>query len=162
MLVSSKHLSLASPVFRKLLNSKLLEGEALRINKCLDLALPEDDVYAFSLIMKIVHLRNNSLPSTVSLSTLTSLAVLVDKYEFHESVTAWAGPWAAKVSKAPLHYRNEFAYWICVCWVFGLSDKFAKITAGASKQLRSTGIYGGLGAERLSNILPIPLSITSK
>jgi hypothetical protein len=88
LLVSSKHLSLASSVFRRLLKSSLWEGEVFRANGTVTLSLLDDNVTAFSLIMKIVHVQNSQIPAIISESLLTSVAILVDKYDFHESVTS--------------------------------------------------------------------------
>jgi hypothetical protein len=90
MVVSSKHLSLSSAVFRALLNNKMQEGDTLRRQGSLELSLHDDNVSAFAIIMNIIHGRNNSLPDKVPFQTLVNLAVLVDKYNFHESVTPWA------------------------------------------------------------------------
>ncbi|EPE28619.1 hypothetical protein GLAREA_09740 [Glarea lozoyensis ATCC 20868] len=163
MLVSSKHLALSSPVFRALLTGGLKEGEVLRSEGFVTFPLPEDDVHAFSLIMNIIHARNNSLPNEVSLSTLTSVAILVDKYRFYESVTPWARLWITKYDlKRPATVCKELTGWLCISWVFGLPDEFARATATAALHITSTGIYGTPRGKELSEALPIPASINTK
>jgi hypothetical protein len=161
MRVSSKHLSLSSSVFRTLLKSGFQEGEALRTNGTVYLSLPDDDVKALSLIMKIIHAQNTQLPPVILLSTLASLAVLVDKYNFHESVTPWAAKWAGVLG--PIDQDdicNELSGWIAISWVFKLPDLFAQATAVAGRNMSSKGIYDTRGGEELSQCLPIPESVT--
>jgi hypothetical protein len=97
MVVFSKHLSLSSSVFRTLLNNKMQEGDILQREKSLKLTLDDDDTFAFALIMNIIHARNNLLPDEVTFATLVNLAILVDKYNFNDSVTLWARRWATNL-----------------------------------------------------------------
>jgi hypothetical protein len=87
--------------------------------------LPDDDVTALSLIMEIIHVQNTQLPPAIPLSTLASLAVLVDKHNFHESVTPWAEKWAAVLG--PVDEDNickKLSGWIAISWVFNLPAFF--------------------------------------
>jgi hypothetical protein len=169
MVVSSSHLSLSSLVFRAMLRRNFAEAESLRNQGSVTISLPDDDVYAFSLIMNIIHLRNNSLPREVTLSTLTSFAILVDKYGFHEAVTTWVESWLAKLHKKPTSYNfgKEVICWICLSWVFGLSKEFAEATKIAAWGITSAGLYGGADhggtdMQRLSECLPTPGAITGR
>jgi hypothetical protein len=163
MLVSSKHLSLSSSVFRSLLKSGFQEGETLRKEGSVTLSLPEDDVYAFSLIMNIIHARNTLLPSEVTLSTLTSLAILVDKYAFHDSVTPWAKFWVTALDPVFPHcICEELFCWISVSWVFRLSEEFAYATEIASENMTAVGMYEIPRGQELSECLPIPEAVISR
>lgn len=78
--VSSKHLILASAMFRKMLGSdQFFEGRTLHSNGNLVIPL-SDDSEALIILMYIVHGMTNLVPRKVTLDTLTKLAILIDYY----------------------------------------------------------------------------------
>src|SRR5262245_54904596 len=84
VLTSSKHLMLASPVFRAMLrprSHRLSEADALMRVGNVSIPLPEDNLPAMSLILKILHHRYSDVPRKIPLSLLAQVAVLVDKYD---------------------------------------------------------------------------------
>ncbi|EME88561.1 uncharacterized protein MYCFIDRAFT_85006 [Pseudocercospora fijiensis CIRAD86] len=82
--VSSKNLMRASPVFAALLGPQFREGQAKRSSQDpLEVALPEDDGNAMSMICQQLH-PGHKLPSgpaaKMDVATILDYAVLVDKY----------------------------------------------------------------------------------
>lgn len=86
LLVSSRHMILASRVLKAMLRGPFIEGQTLRESGEFEIALSEDDTIAFIILMDIVHGRTSRVPRTVTLNLLTTLSLLVDKYELLEAV----------------------------------------------------------------------------
>jgi hypothetical protein len=56
MLVSSRHLMLASPVFKAMLqHSNFKEGQELHVNGKVEIPLPDDDPEAFKILLDIIQ-----------------------------------------------------------------------------------------------------------
>src|SRR5689334_541163 len=97
MLVSSKHLSLASKVFKAMLLPNFREGSDLARNGKTVIPLPDDDVGSMSVIMSIIHAGCRKVPEKVTASQLSKLALVVDKYKLHNSITFHARKWFGKL-----------------------------------------------------------------
>jgi hypothetical protein len=81
MLVSSKHLTSASPVFKAMLrNGSFQEGRTLAAAGKVTIPLPEDDSTAMKILLDILHHRSRQVPKTVTLKELAHLMILGDKY----------------------------------------------------------------------------------
>ncbi|KAF7945757.1 uncharacterized protein EAE97_004795 [Botrytis byssoidea] len=93
ILVSSKHMSFASPVFKAMLTGEFREAVELREKGGTKIPLPDDDVDAMITLVKVIHGRLKSISKCTNLILLTKIAILVDKYQCHEStefaVKAW-------------------------------------------------------------------------
>ncbi|KAF4629274.1 hypothetical protein G7Y89_g8873 [Cudoniella acicularis] len=85
MLVSSKHLMLASPVFKVMLGNQNLK----------------------SILMNIVHGHTRKVPRRVSLRALSRLSILVDKYQMLGVVELFSDTWIQFLKK-DLPPSNEF------------------------------------------------------
>jgi len=78
--VASSVLSLASPVFRKMLGPDFLEGQAARSADAPKLiSLPEDDPTAAMLLLSLLHFEPPS-SETITAVNLAKLAEMADKY----------------------------------------------------------------------------------
>lgn len=98
MLVSSKHLSLASKVFKAMLLPNFREGSALARNGKTTIPPPDDVVGSMSIIMSIIHAGCRKVPEKVTESQLSKLALVVDKYKFHNPVIVYAQMWIGNLS----------------------------------------------------------------
>ncbi|KAK3112008.1 hypothetical protein LTR53_012150 [Teratosphaeriaceae sp. CCFEE 6253] len=79
--VASVVLSLASPVFRKMLGPRFLEGQAPRsADEPQDIVLPEDDPIATALLLRIIHFQQ-PVDESVKPFLLTNFATVADKYD---------------------------------------------------------------------------------
>ena len=91
LLVSSKILSLASPVFDKMLNSRFKEG---LINQQdwgkPRIVLPADDEKGIELVCRILHYCRSQMPPKISDVLLYSVALVCDKYDCVSALQAWA------------------------------------------------------------------------
>ena len=101
--------------------------------------LPEDNPAAFLIILYLIHGQLRQVPRKINLRMLTELAILVDKYEFSETVEMLLDYWLQDLtSTIPLTLNNDLLPWICISWVFKKSEIFKKVTKIA--QMESEGL----------------------
>jgi hypothetical protein len=92
LLVSSKVLSVVSPVFTAMFNRGFQEGENL-FAKSFQPVHFSDDPEAMTILCNILHHKNREIPRLLTLQTLSSIAVLCDKFDCTEVVTPWSTLW---------------------------------------------------------------------
>lgn len=149
--VSSKHLILASPVFKRMLQVSFKEGQQLSSQGHTELPLPDDNPAALLVLLNLIHGQTRKVPRAVDLWMLTELAILVDKYELLETTEIVMEHWFQGVeSDIPLSFTDDLLPWICLSWVFKKPEIFKKVTRVA--QLESEGLLE-------VNQLPIPQSV---
>ncbi|KLJ13443.1 hypothetical protein EMPG_11633 [Blastomyces silverae] len=148
---SSRHLILASTVFRAMLQRKFSECNALHETGSVEIPLPADDPDAFLIILNIIHGYMRRVPTELDLDTYTQVAVLADKYDVHEAVEIFANFWFEKLKPdIPQTYTDDIPGWICICWVFNRPEEFKYLTRLALRQGRQNLPLADL---------PIPASI---
>lgn len=151
MRVSSRHLVLASPVFRAMLRRRFNESNVLRTTGSVEIPLPEDDPDIFMILLNIIHGYVRRVPLTIDIQTFAQISILVDKYDIRESVELFAHCWFDKLEPTlPDEYTDDIPAWICICWMFDKPKSFEHTTRLALKY--------GKGNLRLGD-LPIPSSI---
>lgn len=92
MLVSSKHMMLASPFFKAMLKGGVFkEGRKLKSNGKVEVPLPDDNPDHFRAILDIIHGRNRQVPRTMDLVSLVEVSILVDNYQKAEAVESFSG-----------------------------------------------------------------------
>lgn len=124
-LVSSKILSLASPVFSKMLSPNFHEGMQMTDSNCLMISLHDDDPLAMETMLKIFHYKGPNLGGPMTAERLAVLAIHCDKYDCFQALKSWIHIWfsnfgfnltaegygflmlAAHVSRGP----NQFSKW---------------------------------------------------
>lgn len=130
--VSSRHLQVASPWFRRALAKECwVEGQP--VNERYRLLAHDWDEQALLLILNIFHLRNKQVPRSVSLETLAKVAVLVDYYECGEALDLFTSMWIDDLKKTdlPSMYCRDLILWIWIAWIFNLEPQFQSATAVA-------------------------------
>ncbi|KAG4440524.1 hypothetical protein IFR05_003994 [Cadophora sp. M221] len=130
MLVSSKHLMLASPVFKAMLQrGTFLEGKKLQSGGAVVIPLPDDDPDIFQILLNIVHGRVRQVPNQVSVKVMTGLSILVDKYQMHEIVELYVRTWMPELKKSlPAKLDSTLLSWISICYVFRISAEYQHVT----------------------------------
>ncbi|KAF7863206.1 hypothetical protein EAF04_007289 [Stromatinia cepivora] len=161
VLVSSKHMSLASPVFKIMLEGSFKESLELKTKGSLTLPLPEDDPVAMRILIDLIHGRGDSVPEAVHLHIFTALAVLADYYRCSAVARVCANLWKRKILELSLweHSEARIASWICVTWVFNLSLEFEEATGRIIRQF-PYGLGEILARNQLE--LPIPTTVIKK
>lgn len=150
LLGSSQVLSLASPVWNKTLNPpfpKLVSKEGGNNNiqdKQIDFS--EDDTEALLLLLRIVHLQFNKIPSRLEFDTILNVAILCDKYDCVGVVKPWLPLWL--VNEDTQCDKPGYEEWLFIAWVFGREKLFQSLatqlllgmkTNGEGESLASTG-----------------------
>jgi len=96
LLVSSKVLTLISPIFSAMLGPSFREGKELSRSTLFvpfEKALQEDDPEAMRLLCLLTHSKSDSIPKEMPLSTVLKLVVLCDKYDCMEVMRLLARLW---------------------------------------------------------------------
>lgn len=152
-LLSSRHLSLASPVFSTMLSGGWKESTVLdewprknagvdnrgtpnsEAQPCYQITTSEWNTEAFSLLMNIIHGHHRKVPPEVELEMLAHFSILVDYYKCHEITEFFAKFWIAKFTAClPRDHCPSSMIWIFVSWVFSNASIFEKMTELAVKE----------------------------
>jgi hypothetical protein len=127
--VSSKHLILASHYFRSILRGDFKEGVDLRTTKVTEIPLVEDHPAALLILLNIIYGHTRRVPRAVDFRILTRIAVLVDKYQFHEVAEMFTNTWVEKLrGSMPTSLTDDLRAAICIYWVFRKSSEFKRVT----------------------------------
>ncbi|PPJ57385.1 hypothetical protein CBER1_01434 [Cercospora berteroae] len=95
--VSSKVLSLASPVFKTMLGPNFKEGKKLSELGTLDLPLPDDDGADMMIICNILHMRHSKLDRRLEVKKLEDVSILADKYNCTMALGPIAEHWVREL-----------------------------------------------------------------
>ncbi|KAH7231445.1 hypothetical protein B0J15DRAFT_505963 [Fusarium solani] len=126
--VSSKHLKLASPVFRAMLDGPWREGTASN-GSCRSISASDWNKDALLILLNIVHGHHREVPKSLNLETLCKLATIVDYYKCHEIVEIFADRWLRTMGNGmPTFHSPESTLCLCVAWVFRWPEQFECMT----------------------------------
>ncbi|GAB1318148.1 BTB domain-containing protein [Madurella fahalii] len=126
--VSSRHLILASPVFKAALTGPWKEGIKAQ-NGCLEIEAEDWDVDALLIAMNVIHCRLNRVPLALGLEDLSKVAGLVDYYQLHDAFYLHKLHWIPALKEnLPKLYNRELMLWISIAWVFNDDDIFTDTT----------------------------------
>ncbi|KAE8453983.1 hypothetical protein EG329_007759 [Mollisiaceae sp. DMI_Dod_QoI] len=135
MIVSSRHLMLASPVFKAMLRlDGFKEGHKLESAGKAEIPLPDDDPEALIILLDIIHGRNRRIPRQISLDLMTKVTILVDKYQMVEAAEVFSESWIEHLKMSiPTEYvtpedQTAVHKWIGISWVFGNRKEFQDMT----------------------------------
>ncbi|KAH8126612.1 hypothetical protein LI328DRAFT_166021 [Trichoderma asperelloides] len=136
--LSSRHLSLASPVFSAMLHGGWKESAGLvkqpeqvtkkemrethseELQLRYEISATEWNAEAFLLLMNIIHGHHRKVPHY---------------YKCHESIEVFAHLWVDKLSSdLPTSYGRESMIWLFVSWVYSNTSVFEKMTGLAMKE----------------------------
>jgi hypothetical protein len=135
MRVSSKHLTLASPVFKRMFSGPWKESQSLAAKECVEIETECWDIHAMLILMNIIHGRGRNVPRQVTLKTLSEIAALVDYYECHEVVDMMSGVWVnGFLLQMPAAFGTDIILWIFISWVFQQPYQFTLATKIATEQ----------------------------
>ncbi|KAH6875144.1 hypothetical protein BKA58DRAFT_284069, partial [Alternaria rosae] len=118
--VSSRHLMLASPLFRAALSpGRWCEG-CKKADGRYHITADDWEEEAFLLLMNMLHLRSPQIPKSASLELLTKLGILVDYYDCASAVEFFTTVWLNKLHSFEMQssYCRELMLWIWVSSVF--------------------------------------------
>lgn len=129
LLVSSKALSLASPVFAVMFSPRFKEGSNLNSSCPSEVPLPEDDPEAMTLLCNCLHFRHDHIPRNVEFSLLKALAILCDKYDAAKAISVWIILWLQKWEASKC--EDGFEGLLAVIYALDCGEAFAKMSKKA-------------------------------
>ncbi|KIW67461.1 hypothetical protein PV04_06710 [Phialophora macrospora] len=87
--ISSKVMSLASPVFQAMFTSGFKEGMTHQATASNPISMPDDDPTAFIYLSRAIHFQGSELPEHVDIAFFEKLAGLYDKYQCAASIASY-------------------------------------------------------------------------
>ncbi|OBS14981.1 hypothetical protein FPOA_14011 [Fusarium poae] len=107
MLVSGKHLVLASSYFEKMFSGPFTEGKTDH-SGLRQVTATDWDPEAFNIVLTIMHGYHRDVPKSLGLEMLAKLAMIVDYYECHEIIELYADIWLERLkAEAPTVYGRD-------------------------------------------------------
>ncbi|KAK3341944.1 hypothetical protein B0T25DRAFT_586023 [Lasiosphaeria hispida] len=145
--VSSKHLALASRVFKNKLQfaGAGKGGSTTQSDGRVHLSLAEGfEPKAVRIVLDAIHGRGRKVPKAVDLETLAQIALFVDRFQLGDAVEVYADRWIGNLEGSlPEAYSRDLVLWIYASYVFGRADVFKTVTKLAAA--RSDGPVRHLG-----------------
>jgi hypothetical protein len=134
--VSSKCLSLGSPVFAAMLRPKasFLEGSRLEQTGSTEITLVGDNPEVMFIVLRALHYRNREIPDAIDRDGLYNLALVVNKYDCFQPLFPWIRLWVSS-HRATITDDRIYPKWLYISWVFEECEVFKKIT---KKLIRET------------------------
>jgi len=132
LLVSSKHLMLASPVFKDMFRNESFRRDHIsEAGGRAPFSLPGYDPDAFRIVLNIVHGRTRQVPLEVTLGTFVGIGDILKKYKMMEVAELYVKIWMEKLP-APVPQRPSFGgdvlLWLAISRIFDVPDVFKRIT----------------------------------
>ncbi len=130
--VSSKHLMMASPRFKKMLSGDWVEAKTIHPDGYRHVEFEGFDPEGTKIVLNILHGKTRRVPRIVDLELLAKIAVVVDDLECYEEVEVFSDMWiAGSRATVPIEYDRDLILWILVSSVFRKPDLFKSTTRTA-------------------------------
>lgn len=89
LLVNSRVLSFASPVFAAMFGGHFAEGQDLSSARPQEVSLPEDDPVSMEILCNIAHMKISEMPAEMEHTALADFAILCDKYRCIDTIRSF-------------------------------------------------------------------------
>lgn len=126
LIVASKTLTLASPVFDRMLNSSFKEGIAKTAEGKVTIPLPDDDPEAMIIVCRALHHMNHLVPEQLTSTSLEKIAVLCNKYDCMRALAAHGNVWVRNGLER-LPSRSSLDRLLYAAYVLDMPAAFAKV-----------------------------------
>ena len=138
--VSSKHLTLASLRFKKMLAGDYKEANLVYPDSCRRVTIDAFDSEALKILLNIIHGKNSKVPGSLSLEMVAKVSEWVDDLDCYEQVGVFGDIWIRRLENSlPKEYNRDLILWIFISFVFRQSSLFKSATRTAI--LHSTGPF---------------------
>lgn len=126
-LVSSKVLSLASPVFAALFSPHFREGCSLLRGDRPSIKLEDDGATPMKIILGILHYQYYAVPSQMDTELIAQIAIHCDKYDCSRALEPWTTRWLshARAKSGP----TEMGLLLLAAYKFEVFTPFAELSA---------------------------------
>lgn len=151
--VSSKVLSLASPVFAAMLSPRFAEGQALLTStspEISSISFPDDNSEAMIWLCKALHFRKD-LTVDIEFSLLRELAILCDKYDLVGALNPWSHSWLRQWPGSS--GVDDHAELLWISYALGNEDRFWHTSRNLMK-LYTADDLAAFQNERSTAVLP--------
>jgi hypothetical protein len=154
LLVSSKVMSLASPVFARMFKSQFIEGLNTQPTPTTTrvIALPDEDEEAFTLICNSLHYRLGSSWPTLSVTCLENVAIICNKWDLVGAMSFSSETWLSNVDYSKTENLSKY---LMVAYV--LDNPCAFSSFAWSILVDQVGIPAQLPSGTLNDIIPVNL-----
>lgn len=132
LLVSSKVLELASPVFAVMLSPRFREGQRSAGGKLDPIPLPDDDAEAVTILCHIFHFNYAALPAKPELKLFKNLALLCDKYDCVAPLRFISEQWLLKWEATA--QEEELEILLFISYVFDRAERLAALSTRIVKE----------------------------
>lgn len=132
-LVSSKVLSLASPVFAKLFGPNFSEGAKMAISPRPELKLHDDEPAAMGILFAILHYHEPKEMAHMNPKSLAILAVHCDKYDCIKALRPWISIWFRDLLSQPT--AEDYGHLLLAAHFFRSSVHFSELSLKAQLDL---------------------------
>ena len=107
MRVSSKILTLASPVFKAMLSTRFAEGQSpASSTQPRTILLPEDNARIMLAVFQKLHFHTVSIEDFDTPSTIAELALVCDEYDLAKALDSWTELMLQKQQRQSLSYKE--------------------------------------------------------
>jgi hypothetical protein len=134
-LVSSKILSMASPMFAKLFDFNFYEGIQMANSSCPTISLREDDPAAMRTIIRILHYQEPEQDNPMDAETFAILAIHCDKYDCVKALRPWIFKWFSEFQS--IATAEEYGYLLLAAHLFRSAEQFSRVSVKAQTRLSS-------------------------
>jgi hypothetical protein len=124
-LVCSRSLSRASRVFKCMLYGGFRESHPVSDTEPWVVQLPEDDSAAAKLLLDVIHVRFDRIPTTLPLAELYNVLVFTEKYDMTKVLRPWLQAWVTSLSA--LHEATDISYAIGLASELGVKDTLGRL-----------------------------------
>ncbi|RAO72389.1 uncharacterized protein BHQ10_008401 [Talaromyces amestolkiae] len=146
--VSAKHLTSASPLFKKAFTSSWKESITFLQKGSVEIITGDWDIEAFLILLRIMHCQFNQMPRKLTVEMLAKVAFIADYFECKDVMGLFMNIWVEALDeRLPGIYCRDLVLWLWISWAFRYEKRFHMITATAMSH--SNGVISNFG-------LPIP------
>ena len=132
-LVSSKVLSLVSPVFAGLFSPRFFEGRELEKCACPELTLHDDEPRTMGIIFAILHYHEPKELAHMNAGSLAVLAIHCDKYDCGKAFWPWVSIWFQILQSKPT--EEDYGHLLLAAHFFRNPEHFSEISRKAQLEL---------------------------
>ncbi|KAE8349896.1 hypothetical protein BDV28DRAFT_163312 [Aspergillus coremiiformis] len=133
ILVSAKHLTFVSPVFKYALEGNWKEGNVVRAGRVVEITADGWDLEALLMLLKICHCQHHQIPRTISLELLAKILVLADCYQCFDTLRYFTDTWIGDLEKTtfPEQYSRDVLLGVWISWTLKVPTLFKQATVVA-------------------------------
>ncbi|KAG9508096.1 hypothetical protein J7337_001656 [Fusarium musae] len=134
--VSSAHMTLASPVIKKMLqgpwtkNAESVSPDSANFSSSSSTSVREISTIGWNAdalvaVLNVIHGHHSDVPQEINLSFFADFAVIVDYYQCDRAVLCFPLLWHNSLYKVPQGFGRKPILWLYISWVFSWHESFA-------------------------------------